>query len=79
MEAYFTANLPRLSEIHSSIEHPEVRHWGDVEVETFVLHQRYVFDGAPVEIEAPSTAIWRREGGAWRVALFHSVPLPPAT
>jgi hypothetical protein len=44
-EAYFTDNLPHLSEIHSRIEQPEVRRWGDVEVETFLLHQGYVCEG----------------------------------
>ncbi len=50
VEAYFTDALPRLSEIRSTIEQAEVSHWGEVEVETFVLHQRYVYDGTPVQL-----------------------------
>jgi ketosteroid isomerase-like protein len=79
VEAYLTANLPRLSEIHSTVEQPEVRRWGDVEVETFMLRQSYVYDGTRYEIEAPTTMIWRREGETWKLALEHSIPLSPAS
>ena len=79
VEKYWTDNLPRLSEIHSTIEQSEVRRWDDVEVETFVLQQHYVYDDMVVRIEAPTTIIWRREDDAWRIALFHSIPLPPAS
>ena len=79
METYFTDNLPRLSEIHSTVDQPEVRRWGDVEVETFVLRQSYIYDGTRYEIEAPTTLIWRREGETWKLALEHSIPLPPAS
>ncbi len=78
LEAYFTDNLPRLSEIHSVVEQPEVRRWGEIEMETFVLRQAYVFDGTHYAIEAPTTVVWRQEGDAWKIALFHSIPLPPA-
>jgi ketosteroid isomerase-like protein len=78
VEAYFTANLPRLSEIHSTVEQPEVRRWGDVEVETFMLRQSYAYDGTRYEIEAPTTMIWLREGETWKLALEHSIPLSPA-
>ena len=49
--------------------------WCDVEVQTYVLRQTYVFDGAPTQIIAPTTMIWRRVGGSWKIALFHSIPL----
>ena len=78
VEAYFTDNLPRLSEIHSTVEQPEVRRWGEVEVETFMLRQSYVYDGTRYEIEAPTTMIWCREGDTRKLALEHSIPLSPA-
>jgi hypothetical protein len=40
-----------------------------------VLRQTYVFDGAPTQIVAPTTMIWHRVAGSWKVALFHSIPL----
>ena len=79
LDAYFRDNLPRITDIHSTIDDVAVRAWGDVEVETCVLRQSYVFDGARVEIEAPTTTIWRREGDTWRLAVMHSIPLSAAT
>ena len=70
--------FPHLTEIHSTIDDIEVRRWGDVEVETFVLRQSYVYDGTRYDIEAPTTVIWHREGDALKVALGHSIPLSPA-
>ncbi len=79
LEAYITDNLPRMEDIHSTIEDVSVRRWGDVEIETMILRQSYVFDGTRCDIEAPTTLIWRREGDTWRLALVHSMPLPPAS
>jgi ketosteroid isomerase-like protein len=79
LEAYFTENLPRMTEIHSTIDDVAVRRWGDVEVETFVLRQHYIFDGTAYAIEAPTTMIWRWEGDAWKLALVHSIPLSPVS
>ena len=79
LEAYITDNLPRMEDIHSTIEDVAVRRWGDVEIETMILRQSYVFDGTRCDIEAPTTLIWRREGDTWRLALVHSMPLPPAS
>ena len=76
LETYLADNLPRMTDIHSTIDDIAVRRWGDVEVETMMLRQTYVYDGVRVDIEAPTTLIWRREGGAWTLALVHSIPLP---
>ncbi len=78
LEAYFVENLPRITEVNSRIDEAEERRWGDVEVDTFVLRQSYVYDGTRYDIEAPTTLIWRREGDTWKLALMHSIPLPPA-
>ena len=75
LEDYFQDNLPHLSDIHSTIDTLDVRTWGDVEVQTYVLRQTYVFDGTRVQIVAPTTMIWRRVAGSWKVALYHSIPL----
>ncbi len=75
LEAYLRDNLPRMTDIHSTIDAVDVRAWGDVEVETCMLRQTYVFDGTSCAIEAPTTMIWRREGETWRLALVHSIPL----
>lgn len=79
MEAYLRDVLPHMTEIHTTIDDVGVRAWGDVEVETCMLRQTYVFDGKRSAIEAPTTMIWRREGEAWRLALAHSIPLSAAS
>ena len=76
--ATLVETFPRITEIHSRIDEVDVRRWGDVEVETFVLHQSYIYDGTQYDIEAPTTMIWRREGQTWKLALEHSIPLSPA-
>lgn len=78
LEEYFAENLPRITEIHSRIDEAEERRWGDLVVETFVLRQSYIYDGTRSDIEAPTTMIWRRENGTWKLTLMHSIPLPPA-
>jgi hypothetical protein len=75
VEAYFHDNLPRMTDIHSTIDDVDVRAWGDVEIETCMLRQSYVFDGTRFEIEAPTTTIWHREGDTWKLALIHTIPL----
>lgn len=77
LDAYMRDNLPRMTDIHSTVEGADVRQWGDIEVETFVLRQSYIHDGTRYEIEAPTTMIWSREGETWKLALMHSIPLPP--
>lgn len=79
LQAYFAENLPRVDNIHSTMDDVEVRRWGDVEMETFLLRQSYVFDGTQYGIEAPTTMVWRRDGDTWKLALEHSVPLCTAT
>ncbi len=49
LEAYFHDNLPHLSDIHSTIDDVDVSTWGDVEVQTYMLRQTYVYDGTRVE------------------------------
>jgi ketosteroid isomerase-like protein len=61
----------KLNDIHESIH-------GDVGIVTGWLEQDYVLDGRPQHISAPTTVVLRREGGRWKIALFHSLPLPEA-
>jgi len=78
LDAYMRDNLPRMTDIHSTIDDVVVRQWADLEVETCLLRQTYVFDGGNCTIEAPTTTIWRREGDSWKLALMHSIPLSTA-
>ena len=48
--------------------------WGDVEVETFLLHQAYELDGATCSVVSPTCLVWRRTAEGWRLALIESIP-----
>ncbi len=64
----------RLADVQSSAEDIHVMRWIDVEIETFVLHQVYELDGATTRVVAPTTLIWHRTPGGWRLALIQSIP-----
>jgi ketosteroid isomerase-like protein len=66
--------LSHEADIQSRIEGRHVERWGDVEVETFVLHEVFDLDGDTCRTVAPTTLIWRRGEHGWRLALWHSVP-----
>ena len=53
--------------------------WGDAGLVTCWIEQDYRFEGKQVHVSAPTTFLFRRMGSDWRVALFHSVPLPEAS
>jgi ketosteroid isomerase-like protein len=54
----------------------EERVWGDTGVLTCWLDQDYTMDGKAQHVSAPTTIVFRREGVEWKLALFHSIPLP---
>jgi hypothetical protein len=54
------------------------REWADAGVVTCVIDQTYRYQGRMERITAPTTLVLRREGGDWRIALMHTVPLPEA-
>lgn len=63
----------QLEDVHSETSNLEVTELGDAAVVTFQLNQRYRLGGEQYEITAPTTVLLRREQGAWKAALFHSV------
>lgn len=68
-----------VQDVHSTIRDVHETTWGDAGILTCWLDQDYVLDGADQHISAPSTLVFRRVGGAWKIVLFHSIPLPPET
>ena len=63
--------------VHSTITDVHETVWGDSGLVTCWLEQEYTLDGALQQISAPTTLLFRKEGGDWKIALFSSVPLPP--
>ena len=62
--------------IHSTVSDVHESIWGDTGAVSCWLDQDYMLDGVPQHVSAPTTLLLRREGAAWKISLFHSVPLP---
>ena len=73
---YMEGLAKAVSDVHSEIHEPHEVIWGDAGVLTCWLEQDYTFEGARQHVSAPTTAVMRREGGEWKMVLFHSLPLP---
>ena len=78
MTGYVREMLSSVSDVHSEIHDAHETDWGDTGVVTFWLEQDYTLGGERGHVSAPTTAVLRRESGEWKLALFHSIPLPEA-
>jgi len=76
MEAYVSGLLTQVSGVESELRDFHEVVMGDIGLVTFWLEQDYTFGGERHHISAPSSAVLRREGGEWKVVVFHSIPLP---
>jgi len=73
---YLRELATQVSDIHTTLRDLNERIWGEVGVVTCWLDQTYTFGGEVVRISAPTTLLFRSDAGQWKLALFHSVPLP---
>jgi len=73
---YFNQLQPILSDVKSHLGDIHEVTWGDAGIVTFWLEQSYALDGKAQHVSAPTTVVLRREGGEWKIALIHSIPLP---
>jgi ketosteroid isomerase-like protein len=76
LQDYFKQFGPQLSDIHSTLSDMRETVWGDAGIVTCWLEQDYTYQGKKQHVSAPTTAVLRRIGSDWKLALFHSVPLP---
>lgn len=74
--SYVGQLMGMVSDAHSEVQDVHERIWGDCGVLTCWLEQDYTFEGDRKHVSAPTTVVLRRVGGAWKVELFHSLPLP---
>jgi uncharacterized protein (TIGR02246 family) len=65
-----------VSDVRSTLDDVHETVVGDVGVLTAWLEQDYTLDGQQQHISAPTTLVFHRAGGDWKILLFHSVPLP---
>jgi ketosteroid isomerase-like protein len=76
LEAYFEELQGMVDEVHSQLRDVHATEWGDTGVVTCVVDQTYKMNGEDQRITAPTSLTFRREGDDWKIAVFHSVPLP---
>ena len=74
---YFTRLTPILSDVKSQLHDVHEVTWADTGLVTLWLEQSYVLEGQLQKVSAPTTIVLRREHGNWKIALAHSVPMPP--
>jgi len=66
-----------VEDVHTSISNVKETLLGDIGILTCWIEQDYTLEGKAQHVSAPTTVVFRREGNAWKVGLFHSLPLPP--
>jgi ketosteroid isomerase-like protein len=63
--------------VRSTISDVHETAWDDAGILTCWLEQDYTLKAARQHVSAPTTLVFRREDGAWKIVLFQSIPLPP--
>lgn len=76
IDDYLRGLMASVSDVRTELKDAEERVWGDTGILTCWLDQDYKANGDPQHVSAPTTLVFRRDGGEWKVALFHSIPLP---
>ena len=76
VRGYLAGLVAAVSVVHTELREAQERVWGDTGLLTCWIEQNYTMDGNPQKVSAPTTLVFRREGGGWKLALFHSIPLP---
>lgn len=76
IEGYLSELEEAASDVHSRISDFNEIVWGDVGLVTFILDQTYTMGGEERSITAPTSFVFRRDNGDWKIALIHTVPIP---
>ncbi len=76
LDSYLRQLKGAVSDGRAELRDAEERVWGDTGILTCWLDQDYTMDGNAQHVSAPTTIVFRRERGEWKLALFHSIPLP---
>lgn len=78
LDGYLRQLAGAVSDVHTELHDTEERISGDTGILTCWMDQDYTMNGEPQHVSAPTTIVFRRENGDWKMALFHSIPLPEA-
>jgi ketosteroid isomerase-like protein len=76
LDTYMRGLMGAVSNLRTELRDVEERMWRDTGMVTCWLEQDYELEGQAQHVSAPTTIVMRRQDGEWKLALFHSVPLP---
>jgi uncharacterized protein (TIGR02246 family) len=76
---YVQQQLPAIENVNSQLGDVQERVWNDVGLVTCWLEQEYTYQGQRQHVSSPTSAVFRRMGGQWRVVMLHTIPLPEET
>ena len=76
VDNYLREVITAVSDVGTQLRDAEERIWGETGVLTCWIDQDYTMNGTAQHISAPTTIILRRDDGAWKLVLWHSIPLP---
>lgn len=62
----------RYDESHTGVRNVQVTQTPEIAVVTCVIHYELLWDGSPFTVDAPTTMIFVREPGTWRLRLLHT-------
>ena len=71
--------MTAVTDVRTQLRDAEERIWGETGVLTCWIDQDYTMNGTPQHVSAPTTLIFRRDGSAWKLVLWHSIPVPEET
>ena len=72
---YLREVVKQIKGVRSTINNAHEVTWGDAGVLTCWLEQDYTLEGKKQHISAPTTIVFRRDNGAWKMVVFESIPL----
>ena len=75
---YLRNVVKQIEGVRSTINNVREVIWGEAGVLTCWLEQDYTLEGTKQHVSAPTTVVFRRDNGAWKMVLFESIPLPAA-
>jgi uncharacterized protein (TIGR02246 family) len=78
VNSYFSQFGPMMSDLKSVFSDVHEVFFSDAGVVTCWMEQDYKIAGEATHFSGPMTLVLGKEGGAWRIALVHAVPMPPA-
>ncbi len=76
VDAYLRQLAGSVGDVRTELKEVNETVWGETGILTCWLEQSYSMDGQAQQVTAPTTMVFHREGGDWKLSLFHSVPLP---